>query len=207
MQRRSALALVLAAPAGGCAALSLATRPPPELFALTPKSTFATGLPDVRRVGMQVEVPTAAAGLNTARIALKPTPTRLQYYAGATWIEVLPVMLQSLLIESFENTGSVEPFAAASVGPRADWALRVHIREFQAEYENPQSPPLVRIRLLPRLLRLPRRDEVGAASFEAVEQAPSTVLADIVVSMDETLGAVLRDLVEWTLITIDAETA
>ncbi|MFP4127094.1 MAG: hypothetical protein ACLFU0_10665, partial [Alphaproteobacteria bacterium] len=64
----------------GCAAVNLATRQPPELYALTPKTTFDTDLPDLDRAGLRIETPTAAGGLNTTRIALKPTPTRLQYY-------------------------------------------------------------------------------------------------------------------------------
>lgn len=199
MQRRSLLVVPLFLALAGCAAVSLATRDAPELFALTPKSSFDAGLPELRGETLQIEVPTAAAGLNTARIALKPTPTTLQYFAGATWIEVLPVMVQSLAFESFENADRIEVFGNQVTGPRGDWALRLHIREFQAEYDAPNLPPLIRVRLQVRLLRLPRRDEVGTASFESTQPAPSTALRDIVVAMDEALGANLRDTVEWTL--------
>lgn len=203
IRRRSVLAVLAASATTGCAAMNLATRQPPELYALTPKSTFDADLPDLRRAGLQIEIPTAAAGLNTARIALKPTPTTLQYFAGATWIEVLPVMVQTLLVESFENTGSVEPFGSGALGARADWALRVNIREFQAEYASRTQPPVVRVRLQVRLLRLPRRDEAGNASFESVQPAASTALESIIIAMDEALGASLRDTVEWTLRGID----
>jgi len=184
---------------GGCAAVQLATREPPQLYSLTPKTTFDEDIPDLDRAPLRIETPTAAAGLNTTRIPLKPTPTTLQYYAGATWIEVLPVMVQNLLIESFESTGSVEPFVTVATGEDAAWALRVHIREFQAEYEALDEPPLIRARLQARLLRMPRRQEVGFASFETEQPAPSTSLDTIVTAMDEALGSTLRDTVEWSL--------
>ena len=199
---RAALAaiLLLCVTLGGCAAVSLATRQPPELFALTPKTTFDPDLPDLDRAILRVETPTAAAGLNTTRIALKPTPTRLQYYAGATWIEVLPLMVQNLVIESFESTGSVEALGPSATGGRADWALRIYIREFQAEYaDDTAQPPEIRARLQARLLRMPRREEADFADFATREPAPSTRLDDIVQTMDSALGTTMRDLVEWTL--------
>jgi cholesterol transport system auxiliary component len=184
----------------GCAAVSLATRQPPELYALTPKTTFDADLPDLDRAVLRIETPTAAAGLNTTRIPLKPTPTRLQYYAGATWIEVLPLMVQNLLIESFESTGSVEALGPSATGGRADWALRIYIREFQAEYDDDTADaPVVRARLQARLLRMPRREEVDFADFTTEEPASSTRLEAIVRSMDSALGTTMRDLVEWTL--------
>ncbi len=204
--RRSFLASFLALPLlPACAALNIAAREPPQLYALTPKTTFDADLPDLDRARLQIEVPTAAAGLNTARIALRPTPTTLQYFAGATWIEVLPMMVQTLLIESFESTGSVEPEASAAIGVRSDWALRLYVREFQAEYLTKGAPPLVRVRLQPRLLRLPRRTEAGQLDIEATHLAASTALDDIVIAMDEALGTAMRDTVEWTLRSIAAQ--
>ena len=198
---RAALAaiLLLCVTLGGCAAVSLATRQPPELYALTPKTTFPADLPDLDRAVLRIETPTAAAGLNTTRIALKPTPTRLQYYAGATWIEVLPVMAQNLVIESFESTGSVEALGPSATGGQAEWALRIYIREFQAEYDDTDAPPLVRARLQARLLRMPRREEAAFANFATEEPASSTRLDDVVLAMDAALGATVKNLVEWTL--------
>ena len=105
-----ARALVIAAclALAGCAtALEFARGDPPRLYELTPKSTFADALPEVD-ARLSVEVPTATAGLNNTRIALRPTPTTLEYYARASWIDVVPVMVQNLLLESLDNTGRVD---------------------------------------------------------------------------------------------------
>ena len=158
---------------GGCAAaLQFATADPPRLYDLTPKSTFADDLPMVPG-RLSVEVPTATAGLNSARIALRPTPTTLEYYAGASWIDVVPVMVQNLLLESLDNTGRIDVLGREVVGVRADLALLTHIREFQAEYDT-AGPPLVRVRLQARLIRLPRRTSLAATSEEFVVRASNT---------------------------------
>ena len=61
-------------------------------------------------------MPTATAGLNSARIALRPTPTTLEYYARASWIDVVPVMVQNLLAESFDNAGKIDVLGRGVVG-------------------------------------------------------------------------------------------
>jgi cholesterol transport system auxiliary component len=183
---------------GACAAaLQLAAPEPPRLYELTPKSTFEDGLPTVD-TRLSVEVPTATAGLNSARIALRPTPTTLEYYAGASWIDVVPVMVQNLLLESLDNTGKIDVLGREVVGVRADLGLLLHIREFQAEYEG-AGPPQVRVRLQARLIRLPRRTSLAATSEEFVVTANNTSVPAIVSAFDEAFGKALKRIVEWTL--------
>jgi len=189
--------LLLCLGLGGCAALQLATREPPRIFALTPKSTFSEDLPEVD-ARLSVEVPTAAAGLNVARIALRPTRTTLEFYAGAIWIDALPVMVQNLLIESLDNTDRIDVLGREVVGVRADYALLTHIREFQAEYFGGDTPE-VRVRLQVRLVRLPRRISLAATSEEAIVPAEGTSLEDIVVAFDAAFGTAVKRVVEWTI--------
>ncbi|MFQ5958353.1 MAG: ABC-type transport auxiliary lipoprotein family protein, partial [Alphaproteobacteria bacterium] len=75
---------------------------PPKLFTLSPKSTFPDGLPHADWQ-LVVEIPVTAESLNTSRIAVRRDPLSLQYYKGARWTERAPVMVQTLLVESFEN--------------------------------------------------------------------------------------------------------
>ncbi len=197
---RRTLGLALCLALGACAAaLNLAAPDPPRLYALTPKSTFADDLPQVD-ARLSVEVPTATAGLNTARIALQPTETTLEYYAGARWIEVVPIMVQNLLLESFDNAAKLDVLGREVVGVRADYALLVHIREFQAEYSEVEGePPTVRVRLQARLVRLPRRTSVAATSKAFAIKAANGSLPAIVTAFDDGLGKALRRLVEWTV--------
>lgn len=193
------LALIACLLLGGCAAaLELANRQPPDLYALTPKSTFEEGLPEVD-ARLSIEVPTATAGLNTPRIALRPTPTTLQYYAAASWIDVLPVMVQNLLLESFDNAGAIDVLGREVIGVRADYGLLTHIREFQAEYASPRAAPVIHVRLQARLIRLPRRTSVAATSAEAFVQAQATSVAAIVRAFDEAFGKASKRVVEWTV--------
>jgi cholesterol transport system auxiliary component len=183
---------------GACAAaLELARPDPPRLYALTPKSSFAADLPTVD-ARISVEVPTATAGLNTARIALRPTTTTLEYYADARWIDVVPVMVQNLLLESLDNAARLDVLGREVIGIPADYALLTHVREFQAEYVG-EAPPRVQVRLQARLVRLPRRTSIAATSEAFTVIAEDRSLLAIVAAFDEGLGKALRGVVEWTI--------
>ena len=85
--------------------------------------------PDLPRVDWQliIETPVAAAGLNTSRIALQRSPVTLEYYANANWTDVAPLMVQTLLIESFENSGKI--VAVSRDHPVAGCGQRERARE------------------------------------------------------------------------------
>lgn len=201
-RRRLLAALPPLAGLASCTAADLiASRPPPKLFELTPKSTFPPDLPQARST-VRVEAVTATAGLNTTRIALRPSPTELDYYAGVLWIDVVPVMVQNLLIESLENSGRVDALGPSAAGVPAAYALLAHVREFQAEYPQGGGLPSVRVRMQARLVTLPRRESVDAAGAEADMPAASGSIDAVVTAFDDALGSVLRDIVSWTARTL-----
>lgn len=179
-------------------ALDLVSGAPPRLYDLTPKSTFDGDLPKTPG-RLTIDVPTATAGLNTARIALKPTPVQYEYYAEARWVDVVPVMTQTLLLESFDNSERIDILGRGAYGLRADYGLLVNIREFQAEYENETSTPDVRIRFQARLVAMPRRSHIASTSVVGLAKAKSRKLDDIITAFDEAFGRAAKDLVDWTV--------
>ena len=170
---------------------------PPNLYTLTPKNTFAADLP---RVDWQliVETPIAAAGLNTSRIALQRSPVTLEYYANANWTDVAPLMVQTLLIESFENSGKIVAVSRESTTLRADYLLKTELREFQAEYDQ-SGPPRARVRINAKLARMPDRAIIASHTVERTIRAEGNDLPAIAIAFDEALGSTMRRIVEWSL--------
>jgi cholesterol transport system auxiliary component len=170
---------------------------PPNLYTLTPKNTFAADLP---RVDWQliVETPIAAAGLNTSRIALQRSPVTLEYYANANWTDVAPMMVQTLLIESFENSGKIVAVSRESTTLRADYLLKTELREFQAEYDQ-SGPPRARVRINAKLARMPDRAIIASHTVERAIRAEGNDLPAIAIAFDEALGSTMRRIVEWSL--------
>jgi cholesterol transport system auxiliary component len=183
---------------GGCALPGFS--PPPQLFTLTPKNTFTEGLPTITDQ-ILIETPVAAAGLDTGRIALSRSATTLDYFAGVSWTDRAPAMVQTLMVESFENSGRVVSVGRDTIGLRADYVLKSELREFQAEYAGIEDggPPQIHVRINAKLVAMPRRNIEASKTFEALERARSTSFQDIIVAYDDALGKVLRRLVEWSL--------
>ena len=195
LRRRSVLVLA------GLLALGACQLPgggePPSLYTLTPKSTFS---PDLPKVDWQliVETPVAAAGLNTSRIALQRSPVTLEYYANANWTDIAPLMVQTLLIESFENSGKIVAVSRESTTLRADYLLKTELREFQAEYDQ-SGPPRARVRINAKLARMPDRAIIASHTVERTIRAEGNDLPAIAIAFDEALGSTMRRIVEWSL--------
>ncbi len=199
---RCLTAVALATVLGGCGGLLPDPGPPPTLYTLTPKSTFRDDLPTSTRQ-LVVEEPRAAGALATQSIAIRTDPVELQYFAGARWTERAPRLIQTLLVESFENTARIVAVGREAIGLRSDYNLRSDLREFQAEYEDPDSPPLVRVRINAKLIRQPRREIVASQTFEHTARATGVSTRAAIIAFDEALGKVLRRVVEWTLMTME----
>lgn len=172
--------------------------PAPDLYNLTPKSSFKQ---DIKSVAWQlvVEEPVAAGGLNVDRIALRTTPTEMKYFIGARWTERAPRMVQTLLVESFENSGAIISVGRKAIGLRSDYNLKSELREFQAEYFEGSDLPSIRVRLNVKLVKQPRRNIIASRNIEAVVKAKGKSMTEIIDTFDVALGKVLRRTVEWGL--------
>jgi cholesterol transport system auxiliary component len=181
----------------GCASL-LGLGPPPHLYRVTPKSTYPANL--LHPSGqLLVDVPLAPAGLDTGRIALSRSPVSIDYFADSEWIDRVPLMVQTALLDSFENSKAITAIDRESVGLRADLILRTDIRHFEAVYDSRDGAPEVWVAIRARLVNPAGRDVVATASFERREQAKGNDIAQIVVAFDEALGGVMENIVLWTV--------
>ena len=199
-QRRTAplaAALSLAFLLVACAGMLPGSGAPPDLYTLTPKSTYSADLPTVTWQ-LAIEVPVAAESLNNSRIALRHDPLSLLYYKGARWTERAPVMVQTLLIESFENSGKIVAVARKATDIRADYVLKTDLREFQAEYDA-GGAPVAHVRLNAKLVVMPKRAIIASKTFESSVQAAGSNVSQVIAAFDLALGGTLKQIVEWGL--------
>lgn len=175
--------------------------PAPNLYSLTPKSSFPQDLPTVG-AQLAIEETLAFGGLDASRIVLKPTPTEVKYFAVARWTERSPKMVQTLLIESFENTGKIVAVGREAIGLRSDYSLKTELREFQAEYFGGAATPNIRVRITAKIVKQPRQAIIASQSFEHVVEVDTRGMTPVVTAFDIALGKVLKDLVVWTLLAI-----
>jgi cholesterol transport system auxiliary component len=196
MNFRLAVLATAAALLAGCTLYEAATEPT-DLYTVTPKSTFDPSLPSVYWQ-LAVEVPAAAANLNTGRIAIAFAPTSTDYYAKVAWTDRAPLMVQTRIVDSFENTRKIVAVARESIELRANYVLQPDLRNFEALYYFGQ-PPIVRVRIIAKLVRMPDRQIIGVGSFERCVRARADKVPKVVEAFDQALGSVIKRLVAWTL--------
>lgn len=198
----AALALsALTGSLGGCAGLeALGTfTQPVQLYEVSPKSSYDASLPAVT-AQLVVEEPTAASAVNTDRIAVKPNAFQVQYFPDARWVDRAPLMVQTRLVESFENTDRVTSVGRQAIGLSSDFTLISDLREFQIEAPGDADGPLqANVQLNIKIVREPQGLIIASRSFSREARAASPDMLDIVRAFDAALGATMRDAVEWTV--------
>jgi cholesterol transport system auxiliary component len=181
---------------GGCALIQ-AVEEPTNLYQVTPKSSFDPGLPSVRWQ-LAVEVPAAAANLNTGRIAIAQSPTSFDYYAKTAWTDRAPLMVQTRIVDSFENSRKIIAVARESIALVPNYLLQPDLRNFEAMYYY-GGTPIAHVRIVAKLVQMPDRQIIGEATFERCVRARADKVPKVVEAFDQALGSVIKRLVAWTL--------
>jgi len=191
-------AVLLALPAGLAACNGpLGGGAPPQLYKLTPVSDFPPNLPRTT-AQLLVEAPSAPGGLDSERIALQKSTTSLDHFAGAAWTDRAPNLVQSLLVESFENTGKIAAIDRESLALRADFVLEPDLRDFTAIYGT-TDVPTVRVRMALKLVKLPDKQIVGLHTSSSDAPATQNSVPAVVDAFNTALHQVIGDAVAWTL--------
>ena len=197
ISRRAIAAAALALLAGGCISGLPGSGTPPRLYDLSPKSTFDASLPKVSWQ-LIVQEPTASSGLDTTRVAVRQSPLSIEYYKGVAWSDRAPRLVQTLIIESLENSGKIIAVGRESVGLRADYILKTELRDFEADATK-GGTPVIGVRINAKLVRMPDRTIVASENFEARIPAEGAGIDAVMTGFDDALGKVMKRMVEWTL--------
>lgn len=200
---RPILMVAMMAGLAGCTGLGTLKQAskPNDLYLLTPKSTFSPSLPRIQKQ-IVVEEPTATAAVNTDQIAIQPTALEVQYLSRARWVDRAPLIVQSLMVESFENSNKVAAVGRSTVGLRADYVIAPDLREFQgivvSDVDNVQTIR-IEVRLNIKIIDEYEDKIIASSSFQENIISASDQTPDLVTAFDEALGDAMRDAVEWSV--------
>lgn len=148
---------------------------------------------------VEIEAPLAPRGLAGDTIAIARDDRNLAYIEGARWISPAPALVQNLVIDSFNADDARLAPARPEDGTRADYELRLDLRQFEAAYVNGEnSAPVVRVRIAARLIAERGRRFVGARVFSADVPASSNRTSAIVAAFDEASSQVSSQIADWS---------
>ncbi|MGB3279644.1 MAG: ABC-type transport auxiliary lipoprotein family protein [Pseudorhodobacter sp.] len=194
------LALAILALLPGCSALSALSG------AATPLDAYdlaaPTEAPEARRSSARqlvVELPTAPGALSNDRILIRPHPLQAAYLPDAKWAEEVPIMLQTLLVRTFEDSNGFRYVGRRPLGVSGDYALLTELTDFQAEAAADGKTATIRLRLTARLVREDDAAVLSSRSFTNSADVASTETLDLVEGFNRANQALLADVSNWVL--------
>ncbi len=186
---------MLASLMGGCGGdLFTTDLPAGQIYQLTPLAEEGAAGAGTFDVILVVPRPIVAPGLDTERIALVQADRRIDYYAASKWGASMPEVVQSIVVESLQNTARLRGVQRDMADFRPDYLLQLDVRAFQAEYSNGDAPR-VRVHLHATIGRLDDRRSVLTFAAAATEPAGANTMTAVTAAFDKSMHAATRTLV------------
>jgi cholesterol transport system auxiliary component len=184
MARAFALAFAALALAG-CAAK------PAQTFDLTAPSRLT------RSAGfggnLVVAEPIAVATLDGQRVVVKPTPGEVTYLPDAQWSDRLPKLVQSKIIEAYENSSRLTSVGRPGDRLTVDYQLLSELRAFEIDAASGTAT----VELTAKVVNDKTGKIVAARVFSARRPVGAVDGPNATRALDAALGEVLADLVGW----------
>ena len=144
-----------------------------------------------RRGQLAVYLPEATLPADSDRIVVRANPQSVAYLAGAQWADKLPSLIQSRLIESFQNAHLLR--AAGRPGLLADFSLQTSIRRFELDAARGAAIVEISAQIIGPSGRI-----IAGRLFSSSVPAPSSDPAAVAAALDTALAQVMREIVTWT---------
>lgn len=183
----------------GCGALGAVDE------AAAPLDAFTLGAIDGADVAgtdlhIVVEMTESAGALATDRILIKPNPIQAQYLPAGRWTDPAPVLMQTLLITSLQNSGGFLRVGRNGAGLLPDYTVLSDLQDFQAEAAADGSLTWsVTVRLSLSIVRESDRRIIGTRQFTASAPAATDDTAALVNAFHTAVSEILGDGVAWVL--------
>lgn len=162
--------------------------------ALTPDPAWPT-----RPLSLAITEPRSSTALDSTRIAVRPEPNRLQVYAGAAWSDRAPALVQSALVDAFDQSGR---FVAVTHGRgelATDLRLDLELRQFEAVYAANARAPTVTLVLQAVLIDVRRGRVLATKTLRTETPSEHSRLSAVIPAFEATLSAAAQALLPWAL--------
>lgn len=152
--------------------------------------------PSAKNRQILIPEPTAVKALDSEQVVIRLSRVEIQYLSDARWGDRLPKLVQSKLVEAFENTGRVGGVGKPGEGLAIDFQVVTDIRAFQVETNGGTSANIeISVKLLNDRNGTVRAQRV----FSATSQVQGSGNRDYIAALDRAFAQVSTELVGWTL--------
>jgi phospholipid/cholesterol/gamma-HCH transport system substrate-binding protein len=172
---------------------------PAVVYDLAPVRAF----PPVEKTAeaqLTIAEPTAVLMLDTQKILVRPQKPESPSFDTAQWADSLPKLVQSKILQSFENSKYLAAVARPSDGVTGDYQLLIEIRAFQIA-TAPQTEAVVE--LSAKLVGEGGRIKESRV-FRGALPTKVTDAAAAAAALNEAFGQVAKELVNWAAAALSA---
>ncbi|MEM8770599.1 MAG: ABC-type transport auxiliary lipoprotein family protein [Pseudomonadota bacterium] len=196
MTRLNMIAVCLSAVLlSGCVGKVFETTPPKPRY-LFSAAAMETLEGDPVGWSLVVETPKAARAYDTTKIAVSRTSGRIEYFANGEWAGRAPRVVQTALVESFEDSGRILSVGDANALPLSDLKLQTDLRRIDLDVSN--GGAVARLDIYARLTN--GRGKIFAARrFQATAPADASSGDDVAAAFETSFETIVVDLVPWAL--------
>ncbi|VVT22948.1 ABC-type transport auxiliary lipoprotein family protein [Rhizobium sp. EC-SD404] len=194
MLKRFLSIVAVAAALSGCAGLP-GFSTPNDTFALT-SPPAAPSVPAAARRQLLIQEPSALKLLDSEQIVVRVSDSEVQYLTNSQWNDRLPRIVESKLVEAFENTGQLGGVGRSGDGLAIDFQLLTNIRSFEVlAYGSPRAAVELSIRLIND------RDGTVVAQrvFTGTAPVAGTGNETYVRSLDAAFNSIVPEIISWTM--------
>ncbi|WFU11221.1 ABC-type transport auxiliary lipoprotein family protein [Rhizobium sp. CB3090] len=187
--RKAAIVLPLfAALLSGCGSAAVN-----DTYDLT-ASVKASG-PSAKRRQILIPLPTALQPLDSNQIVIRVSPREIQYLGKSQWSDKLSRIVQSKLVEAFENTGKLGGVGVPGQGLAIDYQIVTEIRTFEIDAAARSATVEISVKIL--------NDRAGTIKVQSVFRKVVPLSGgsnvDFVKGLDTAFAGVTAEIVDWTL--------
>jgi cholesterol transport system auxiliary component len=204
MDRRHFLVSACALALAGCGGNLLGPPDAGPIYVVRP--AFAPAPAGGAKVGWSLSIlrPDVPGGLDNERITLVQPDGTLDYFAKATYPDRVPSSIQQALLDGFEASGRIDAVAREEDALHSDYNLLIEVKDFAAHYATQDGVPSVTVALNAKLTTAHGRKIIAGQSFTQTGNAGANSTAAAVQALQQALGVVTRQVVDWTLATAPA---
>jgi cholesterol transport system auxiliary component len=196
MRAKAALVAGLASLCAGCGSLLETELPPSTNYVIAPAPPSSAGATRAE-ADLSIGRPDLAPGLDSERIAVLKG-RQLDYYRGAQWGGRTIEVIQTLLVDSFEDQQLFRSVTREQSRVASEYVLDVSVRDFQAEYAGEGAAPTAHVTIFGRLIRVVDRELVDTFSATAQSRAAENRMEAVSAAFETAAHEVVLELAQKT---------
>ncbi|MEN5246662.1 ABC-type transport auxiliary lipoprotein family protein [Brucella pseudintermedia] len=194
LRRTASVSILFGLLLSGCG-----TTTPLDTFNLSAPQPNVTS-PSRKNIQLLVPTPTALKALDSENIVVSSAPGSIEYLKGAQWGDRLTNIVQSRLVQAYENTGAFGGIGRPGDGLAINYQILTDLRMFGIQAYA--SPKLAVVELAVRLMNDKNGEVRATRVFRTVIPVGGATNAAYVKALDAAFERTASEIVTWTVTTL-----